>query len=110
MAARRTNRKPRRDPESEWHLDRRVPIALILAMVGQLVVGVTWVNGVNSEISQLKEKIDAMSVAVKAQRKRLETVISVEVELRHMAQSMRRLEKTLDRILQDEFARKNAGK
>jgi hypothetical protein len=38
-----------------WHLDRRVPIAIILAIVGQTVLGGIWIGRMETRIESLEE-------------------------------------------------------
>jgi hypothetical protein len=38
-----------------WHLDRRVPIAIILAIVGQTVLGGIWIGRMEARIQALEE-------------------------------------------------------
>lgn len=48
MSGRQTN---------EWHLDKRVPVALIVALVGQCLVGIWWVAGVNAAMISADQRL-----------------------------------------------------
>ena len=40
-----------------WHLDRRVPIATLAVLIGQIVLGVIW-------ITTLSNRVDTQAVAI----------------------------------------------
>jgi hypothetical protein len=44
------------DPQTDrkWHLDRRVPLALILTIIGQTSIGVWWAATTNERVSTLE--------------------------------------------------------
>lgn len=37
-----------------WHLDKKVPIAMIIAIVGQLALGVWWSSKLDSRVDSLE--------------------------------------------------------
>lgn len=46
-----------RDPAGEeWHLDKRVPIALILAILGQTVGAFTWAAKVDARLAYIERQ------------------------------------------------------
>lgn len=45
----------RRAPDKHWHLDRRVPIAIIIALFLQACAAIWWAKGVDSDVEHLKE-------------------------------------------------------
>ncbi|MEM8575515.1 MAG: hypothetical protein AAGF48_12870 [Pseudomonadota bacterium] len=75
---------------SRWHLDKKVPIALIVTMVAQtLAVGI-WVGTLSTRVSNLEEKaVKALDVG--------ERVIRVEQNVLHNRRSLERVEALLDR-------------
>lgn len=46
-----------------WHLDRKVPVALILAIAGQAFLGVWWVAEVSSRVTRLEARSQALEAA-----------------------------------------------
>jgi hypothetical protein len=47
---------PPDDPNARgWHLDRRVPIALILAIALQCIVGITYVTRLDGRVASLEQ-------------------------------------------------------
>ena len=54
------------DPEPDekaWHLDRRVPVALILAVFGQGALGIWWMAGLSSRVSHLETSVPALAAS-----------------------------------------------
>lgn len=82
-----------RDPEPQWHLDRRVPLAIILTIflqtAGFIYVVSTWKADVDARLSQL-EKSD---VDRKPQESRL---IRLEERLESIKSSLVRIESKLE--------------
>lgn len=71
----------RREPDREkhWTVDRRVPLALILAMFGQTGGLVWWASGINQRVSALEEKDRTVTAAAPIQSDRL-TRVETKVE------------------------------
>lgn len=42
---------------SGWHLDKRVPISIILALIAQTVAGAMWVGALNQRVEQTERWI-----------------------------------------------------
>ena len=58
--------------DKHWHLDRKVPIALIVAIAIQTGTGIWWAAGVNTRVEQLERQTN--NTAPQAERiVRLET-------------------------------------
>jgi outer membrane murein-binding lipoprotein Lpp len=85
------------DLAKRWHVDKRIPVALIVTFftlsVGQLVVGTAWVSGVSRDIATLKEDSARMSKAI-ADLSRLETRVA------ELATDVKHIQKTLDRLVE----------
>lgn len=45
--------------DNKWHLDRRVPIALIFAIVVQTVILVSWLSTLGERVNNLERARDA---------------------------------------------------
>ena len=46
-----------------WHLDKRVPITLILALLGHLVGSVWFFRGLVSEMEETRRRVASLEVA-----------------------------------------------
>lgn len=72
-----------------WHLDKRVPIALIFAILVQTAAIFMWVGALSSRVSELEIKANrAMDIG--------DRVIRVESDVSYMRNSVERIEKKLD--------------
>lgn len=76
--------------KEHWHLDRKVPIALILTILGQTGAALWWAAGVNAKVDQLEKQ--AMSAAPQTERiVRLETKMdAIFTSLSEIKQIMQR--------------------
>jgi len=43
----------------QWHLDKRVPIALIFAIMMQSAAAVWWASGISERMSQIERRQEA---------------------------------------------------
>lgn len=90
----RTERMADDDERSQWHLDKKVPIGIILGIAIQtlaiLVTGVTWKSDVDHRLESL-ERSDGL-------RQPQETrIVVVEQQLKYITQSLDRIEAKLER-------------
>jgi hypothetical protein len=79
---------------SEWHLDRKVPIGLILMIVVQTItlvyVGTTWKDGIDHRLDNL-EKYEA-STSMNSTR-----VTILEQQFISIGQTLKRIEDKIDK-------------
>lgn len=80
--------------DGRWHLDKKVPIALIIAILVQTGTGVWWASSINSRVVSL----EARNAASSDQPGR---IIRVETQIENMNTLMRRIEEKLDRVLEN---------
>lgn len=81
------------DPATNgWHIDRRIPIALVLTILIQTGGAVWWLATLNSRVSNLEEKLGAVA----SQPERL---VRVETQVEALTKTMDRIERKLDRAL-----------
>jgi hypothetical protein len=84
--------------EDGWHLDKKVPIGLIIGMVAQVVVGAWWVTAQLAEQRKDIELIKA-DVIVLHQRDN-QSVESLREAMRVMQDQFQRLDGKLDRLIE----------
>jgi len=77
--------------DNEWHLDKRVPITIIIGMLGQ-VVGLIWGAAV------MFKDIDSNSKGIKYLNSRIETI---ETASSNQAIQLGRIEENVDGIRGD---------
>lgn len=65
--------------DGKWHLDKRVPVALIVTLIGQMIVGIAWMSALGERVNTLErtESIRAASAPVNADRL---TRVEVKIE------------------------------
>lgn len=47
-------------PKASWEVDKKVPLALIVALLSQCVLGIWWASGMNSRINLLESQFVTM--------------------------------------------------
>jgi len=89
------------DLETSWHLDRRVPLALIITLAIQTMTVVWWASGVNITINQhalrieqLAARADSAAQAASAQAIQL---ARIEEGLSGLRQDINRLLNVIER-------------
>lgn len=88
------------DDGHHWHLDRKVPIALIFAIIVQSCAAVWWISSTSSRIDHLEiaaKSYDTRIAALSSERDGMrERLISMEVTLKFIAESLLKIERRLD--------------
>ena len=86
--------------DSQWHLDKRVPIALILALVLQSTTAVWWAAGLTSRVDRNQKMLEDYQA-------NKERVTRLEVYQESILRELQGLRSDLKTLLQEE--RKNSG-
>jgi hypothetical protein len=60
--------------EESWHLDRRVPVALIIALLAQGCIGIWWVSGLNTQVQDHERRIEKVEININKELELLRTV------------------------------------
>jgi len=84
--------------QAMWYLDRRVPIALVLAIFAQSAAFVWWASGVSHDIQKLKEEVATLKGEAKDRLTMILEIATVKSDLRHMASAVERLERAVDKL------------
>ena len=81
--------------QDEWHLDKKVPIAIIIALVIQtmsfIVIAAAWKTSVDNRL----ERLEASAVDSSNQSDR---ILVLEQQLKFIVDSVSRIEKKLDSV------------
>ena len=85
-----------------WHLDKRVPIALIVTMFVQMAAGIWWASQLNSDVSFLKNQIVSLKEDLNDKADKFEKVSTLGVELKIFSAQLNKVEKTLE-LLRDKI-------
>jgi len=87
-----TNGAQMTDDPRKWHLDKRVPIALILAILIQTAGALTWAGAAAERINQLERQvIDGSDLGERTAR--------LEEQVAFSRASLERIEGKLDRVI-----------
>ena len=57
---------------SDWHLDKRVPVALILTLALQAGAGVWWDSTTNERLSQVERRLEGFASRTEAMREEMQ--------------------------------------
>ena len=49
------------DVDRQWHLDKRVPVALLFGLMVQGGAGVWWASGANERLSQIERRLEGFA-------------------------------------------------
>lgn len=90
--------EPRKDlqdvnGEVEWHLDKRVPIALIMTIVFQSMAAVWWA-------SSMQSRLDSLERIISAQSQNESRLARVEQLTSSQSQALNSIEDKLDRVIE----------
>ena len=85
---------PRPDEyDRSWHLDKKVPIALIVAMIGQVALGASWATTMDNSLKALKEDFSILKSELKGDKEKLDGLIELRGEMKALIASIGRLER-----------------
>ena len=89
--------------DNHWHLDKRVPIALILALALQTVAIVWWAATMSQRVSEIERVITEQQILPAADRRitRLEqAILNLEQNQSRILDQQDRMDDKLDRIIE----------
>lgn len=83
--------------KSDWHLDRAVPLGLILAMVGQIAMGAWFASRLESRVTAVEVALDDRSRIMRQQADQIiainERTIRMEEQLKGVSANMTSIER-----------------
>jgi small-conductance mechanosensitive channel len=85
---------------SNWNLDKRVPIALILAILAQTAAGVWWAASQTARLDTQERRVTMLesndNKMAEAQLRAAEALASIKASQDAMRSSLDRIERTID--------------
>jgi hypothetical protein len=81
-----------------WHLDRRVPLALLFGLFLQFAAGVYWASGMSHDIAQVKVNIKDMTGDLKEKSTAISEIVALKTEQKHILSTLERLERAIERL------------
>ncbi len=82
-----------------WHLDRRVPVALIIAIVTQTIGIVWWAATISARVDGLEGRISGMTGYASRLARLEERQLAVAGRLDRIEELQRRIDAKIDRLL-----------
>jgi len=83
------------DQKEPWHLDRRVPIATLAVLIGQIVLGVIWITTLSNRVDTLTlAMVDAKSDAVERESR----IRALEIAQASQSSDLRSIQIGISRI------------
>lgn len=94
--------QPAKTADEPWHWDKRVPIALILAILGQTVAAVWWAASLAAQVTDHTRRVALLEASDGRQseesRKLSETLIRLDARMNTQTEILRRLEESVTRL------------
>ncbi len=85
--------------EGNWHLDKRVPVALIIAIVTQTLGIVWWAATISARVDGLQGRISEMTGYASRLARLEERQLAVADRLDRIEELQRRIDAKIDRLL-----------
>lgn len=96
------------DAREHWTLDKKVPLAIIIAMLAQFAGAIWMVSRLNSEVVELQKADARLETVLKENRDRVERVdaarnqgemrlVRVEEQIRQIYETVKRIDDKLER-------------
>ena len=91
---------------SSWHLDKRIPITLVIMILGQTGAAFWWASNMNARMVHLEDDSKAYVTVTECMDKHMileEKVRSVEVLNSKVADRLKDIDHKLDRLIESTF-------
>jgi len=84
---------PQTSPQpTQWHLDKKVPVALIVALAIHAFSSIWWAATINTRVTNIENMADKQPAVA-------ERVTRVEVEVKNNTKLLEKVDGKLDRVL-----------
>ena len=87
-----------RDRENQWHLDKRVPIAILGAILMQSAVAIWWASGIDKDVSRANTRLAAIEAAAPSMVDTQRRILALETSDREQTEVLRQVRELLARI------------
>lgn len=95
MARRHPNRA-----EAHWTIERKIPAALIIAILVQSASAIWWAAGVNGALNSQNDRQTRLEQTVRDQGAEIKRLPSLETEVRALQRAVEKLDRTIDRAVE----------
>jgi len=93
--------------DSHWHLDKRVPVALILTIIIQTVGAVWWAASLSSRVDILEARWHQFEAVTDRLRVQENKQARADTRLEALYTRLDRIERKLDRLLEIKTGKQN---
>lgn len=76
----------------QWHLDKRVPVAIIVAFIMQTAAALVWAGSAGERLGQVEKRVETAASTA-------ERTVRLEEQVVHVRASLARIERKLDSYL-----------
>jgi Tfp pilus assembly protein PilO len=90
---------PQNYVEASWHLDKRVNVSVILALLAQIVMFIWWAAQTVEQMRQFKEELASVKGDIKEKVSKIDELAEVKVTIKYMAETLSRLDRSLEKII-----------
>lgn len=95
MAKRQSSRTRYVYQDDAWHLDKKIPLGIIGAILVQSITIGWWVGGITKDVAALQSSVTEL----KESTGKIGRLGELDVEIRSLRESINRIETTLQRYL-----------
>jgi uncharacterized membrane protein affecting hemolysin expression len=85
-------------PRREWHLDRKVPVTIIFAIIGIIITGASWKVGVENAQANLDRRVTTIENSQPATAADRIKINILEANLEALKEQVAESRKVLDEI------------
>ncbi|MCE3233773.1 MAG: hypothetical protein K0R98_2030 [Rickettsiaceae bacterium] len=78
-------------PSNKWHLDKRVPIAMLFALLANLLAGIWYAAKIDSRVA-------ALEISTRDNNLVLERLVRVETQLDGLKDAVNRIDQSVTKI------------
>lgn len=87
--------------EQQWHLDKRVPVAIIFAIFIQSMGGIWWASSLNERTAQIERRIEGFAQRSQAADREINTIQQSVAVLSAQLQNQIRATERLDTAVRE---------
>jgi len=85
---------------AEWHLNKSVPISIVLALLAQAALGLTWANRISFEVKDLRSDLQYTRDKLVAQEEAVRDVLRIKGAVDAMKMSLENYTNRLDTVIE----------
>lgn len=92
--------KPQNNATDYWHLDKRVPISLIVTIIFQTIIFVFWFGNFSAKTDQ---RLEYLEITIQDRATSISRISSLETKVNINSSKLDRIEDKLDRVIERQF-------